>query len=99
LIRAAGAADENAITRKRNRQARSELSDWRGAPESKPMSSPEECRANAALCMEIANQATGNTSMQSAMYEMAESWLKVADQLELDGAIRLKSVCQTPASH
>jgi hypothetical protein len=70
------------------------------------MTHPEECRAKAALCIEMAKEADDNVSMesfniliQSFLYDMAETWLRVADQLELQGATSLDSASQAPRSY
>jgi hypothetical protein len=45
------------------------------------MADPNDCRANAARCIEMANEAS-NTQMQSIMFEMARIWLQVAGESE-----------------
>jgi hypothetical protein len=53
------------------------------------MADPKECRANAARCIEMANEAL-NTRMQSLMFEMADMWLKLAAELERSSAVRAR---------
>ena len=46
------------------------------------MASPQDCRENAARCIEMANEAGSDTRMQSIMFEMANTWLKLAGEIE-----------------
>jgi hypothetical protein len=63
------------------------------------MTHPEDCRANAARCIEMANEATGNVLLQNMLYDIAENWLKAADLLELEVDITLNGASQAPASY
>jgi hypothetical protein len=53
------------------------------------MADPKDCRANAARCIEMANEAL-NTRIQSLMFEMADMWLKLAAELEHSSAVRAR---------
>ena len=50
------------------------------------MADPQDCRENAARCIEMANEAV-TTRMQSLMFEMANVWLKLAAELERNSAV------------
>jgi hypothetical protein len=52
---------------------------------------PKACRANALRCAELANELKDD-GLQTALYEMANNWLKVAAELE-----RLRSHIETRA--
>jgi hypothetical protein len=64
------------------------------------MTDPKECRANAARCFDMANSANGNVWMQHTLYDMAKTWLRLADQVEAAEARNALngSACPAPAS-
>jgi hypothetical protein len=45
------------------------------------MTDIKECRANAGRCIDLANNAA-DVGIQEAPFEMAETWLKLADYVE-----------------
>jgi hypothetical protein len=61
------------------------------------MIDPKECRAYAAECIEMANNASGNLSMQNILYVMAETWLQLADQAERAEAGKALNGSASPA--
>jgi hypothetical protein len=46
------------------------------------MSDAKECRAHAAQCIDMANDAGGNVKLQATLYDLAETWLQLAVQAE-----------------
>jgi hypothetical protein len=53
------------------------------------MMDSESCRDNAMHCIAMANNAADNIRAQRALFDMAKTWIKLADQAEraeaLDG--------------
>ena len=60
------------------------------------MTDSEECRQHAAHCIEMANNAAGDTKLQTTLYDMAQSWLQLANEAERADA--LNSGAAAPAS-
>jgi hypothetical protein len=44
------------------------------------MTDQETCRDHALHCIDMANNAANNVRMQRALFDMAKTWLKLADQ-------------------
>jgi hypothetical protein len=53
------------------------------------MADANDCRDNAARCIEMANGAL-NERVQCLMFEMANMWLKLAAELERSSAVRAR---------
>jgi len=46
------------------------------------MTDAQECRANAFQCINMANNGVDNLRAQRALFEMAKTWLKLAEKYE-----------------
>lgn len=57
------------------------------------MVDPQECRENAARCIELANESI-DQKIQDISYDLALAWLKLASELERRQRIRPASVGQ-----
>ncbi len=56
------------------------------------MVEPKHCRENAALCIEMANQAGVSQQQQAGLFEMANRWLLLAADLENGRSPALREV-------
>ena len=50
-----------------------------------------DCRANAETCIDLANTAI-QTQMQSALFDIAQSWMNLAAEIEHSRNIRAQAV-------
>lgn len=51
------------------------------------MCDARDCRANAEACIDLANTAV-NTQLQSSLFDIAQSWMKLAADIERSDTIR-----------
>jgi len=72
----------------KTREAMAQANDLMGE-ESPAAIDPNECRANAARCVEMASRANGDVSTQNTLFDVAKTWTFLAGQMERRAAARI----------
>jgi len=62
------------------------------------MTDSKECRQHAAHCIEMANNAAGDTKLQTTLYDMAQTWLQLANEAERADALNSGAAAPAPGS-